>query len=385
MKTIAEINERIKQGKAVVLTAEEMTKAVKEMGAEKAAKEIDVVTTGTFSPMCSSGMLFNIGQTEAPTLRASKMWLNDVPCCAGLAAVDGFLGATEVREGDPLNQIYPGEFHYGGAHVIEDLIAGRKVKLRCESYTTDCYPKKFFEKEITINDLKYAQMLNPRNCYQNYNVAVNENANRILYTYMGALRPHMQNANYATAGELSPLFNDPYFKTIGLGTRISLGGGVGYVIGAGTQHVPNPKRTEKGIPMSGSGTLMVKGDMKQMSDRYIRAHSLLGYGVSIAVGVGIPIPILNAEMAQFTGVSNEDILMPVKDYSRDYQNLNPRIIKHVSYAELVSGTIEIEGKKVETHPLTSYQRSLEIAQELKKWIEKGEFLLTQPVETIEAY
>ena len=103
------------------------------------------------------------------------------------------------------------------------------------------------------------------------------------------------------------------------------------------------------------------------------------------MGVGIPIPILNAEMAQFTGVSNEDILMPVKDYSRDYQNLNPRIIKHVSYAELVSGTIEIEGKKVETHPLTSYQRSLEIAQELKKWIEKGEFLLTQPVETIEAY
>lgn len=385
MKTIAEINERIKQGKAVVLTAKEMTKAVREMGAEKAAKEIDVVTTGTFSPMCSSGMLFNIGQTEAPTLRASKMWLNDVPCHAGLAAVDGFLGATEMREGDPLNKVYPGEFTYGGAHVIEDLVAGRKVKLRCESYTTDCYPKKTFEREITIHDLKFAQMLNPRNCYQNYNVAVNESGDKILYTYMGALKPHMQNANFATAGELSPLFNDPYFKTIGLGTRIFLGGGIGYVIGAGTQHVPNPKRTEKGIPLSGSGTLMVKGDMKNMSLRYVRAQSIFGYGVSLSVGVGIPIPVLNAEIAQYTGVSDEDILMPVKDYSKDYQNINPRVIKHVSYAELASGCIDIDGKKVPAHPLTSYHRSLEVAEELKKWIEKGEFLLTPPVENIESY
>lgn len=385
MKTIAEINERIKQGKAVVVTAKEMTKVVKELGAEKAAKEIDVVTTGTFSPMCSSGMLFNIGQTEAPSLRASKMWLNDVPCHAGLAAVDGFLGATEMREGDPLNKVFPGEFKYGGAHVIEDLIAGRTVHLRCESYTTDCYPKKTFERDITINDLKFAQMWNPRNCYQNYNVAVNKHRDRTLYTYMGPIKPNMKNANFATAGCLSPLLNDPYFKTIGLGTRIFLGGGVGYVIGAGTQHVSNPKRNEKGIPLSGSGTLMLKGDMKKMSDRYVRGNSLLGYGVSLCLGVGIPIPVLNAELAQFTGVSDEDILMPVKDYSSDYQNCSPNVLKHVSYAELLSGQIEINGQKVETHPLTSYHRSLEIAEELKSWIEKGEFLLTEPVECIESY
>lgn len=385
IKTITEINERIKQGKAVVITAKEMTKVVKELGAEKAAQEIDVVTTGTFSPMCSSGMLFNIGQTEAPTLRASKIWLNDVPCHAGLAAVDGFLGATEMREGDPLNKVFPGEFKYGGAHVIEDLIAGRTVQLRCESYTTDCYPKKTFERDITINDLKFAQMWNPRNCYQNYNVAVNKHRDRTLYTYMGPIKPNMKNANFATAGSLSPLMNDPYFKTIGLGTRIFLGGGIGYVIGAGTQHVPNPKRTEKGIPLSGSGTLMLKGDMKKMSDRYVRGNSLLGYGVSLCLGVGIPIPVLNAEMAQFTGVSDEDIFMPVKDYSSDYQSCNPNVLAHVSYAELLSGQIEIDGQKVETHPVTSYQRSLEIAEELKSWIEKGEFLLTEPVETIEAY
>ena len=85
-KTVAEINRRIEQGKAVVLTAAEMVETVRRLGKVKAAKEVDVVTTGTFSPMCSSGMLFNFGQ-EPPTLKAQKVRLNNVPAHAGLAAV----------------------------------------------------------------------------------------------------------------------------------------------------------------------------------------------------------------------------------------------------------------------------------------------------------
>ncbi|MBA4357598.1 MAG: hypothetical protein C0405_07730, partial [Desulfovibrio sp.] len=90
-KTIAEINERIQKGKAVVLTAEEMVETVRRLGKTKAAKEVDVVTTGTFSPMCSSGLLFNFGQ-EPPLMKASQVWLNNVPCYAGLAAVDAYCG-----------------------------------------------------------------------------------------------------------------------------------------------------------------------------------------------------------------------------------------------------------------------------------------------------
>ena len=110
IKTIAEINERIKKGQAVVLNAEEMTEAVRRMGPEKAAREVDVVTTGTFSPMCSSGLLFNIGQPEPPKIRTTRVWMNDVPAYAGLAAVDAYLGATELPEDDPQNKVYPGQF-----------------------------------------------------------------------------------------------------------------------------------------------------------------------------------------------------------------------------------------------------------------------------------
>ena len=379
-KTVAEINRRIEKGKAVVLTAAEMVETVRRLGKVRAAKEVDVVTTGTFSPMCSSGMLFNFGQ-EPPTLKAQKVRLNNVPAHAGLAAVDAYIGATELPKDDPLNKVHPGRFKYGGAHVIEDLLRGKAVRLFCESYGTDCYPRRTLEKDIALADMKYAALFNPRNCYQNYNVAVNLTS-RIIYTYMGPLKPNARNANYATAGELSPLFNDPYLKTIGLGTRIFMGGGIGYVMGAGTQHDPKPKRNERGIPISASGTLMLKGDLKGMNARYVRAVSILGYGVSLAMGIGIPIPILNEDMAFFTGVSDADIQMPVKDYGHDYPNGVGRSLGLVTYAECRSGEILVNGKKTPAVPLTSLTMSLEVAQKLKEQIEQGKFLLTEPVEAI---
>ena len=236
-KTIAEINQRIRKGKAVILTAEEMVEVVRTKGKTAAAKEVDVVTTGTFSPMCSSGMLFNFGQ-EPPVMKASQVWLNDVPCYAGLAAVDAYLGCTEPKTDDPLNKVYPGRFTYGGGHVIEDLLRGKAVRLKALAYGTDCYPRRELDKSVTLADLKYAELLNPRNCYQSYNVAVNTGS-RVVYTYMGPLKPGMRNANYATAGQLSPLFNDPYLRTIGLGTKIWLGGGTG--LGDRRGHAAQPQ------------------------------------------------------------------------------------------------------------------------------------------------
>ncbi|MBW1867952.1 MAG: homocysteine biosynthesis protein [Deltaproteobacteria bacterium] len=379
-KTIDEINRRIKKGKVVVVTADEMVDIVKKKGAEKAAREIDVVTTGTFSTMCSSGAFINFGHTK-PTMKASKVWMNDVPAYAGLAAVDIYIGATEPTEDDPLNGVHPGQFKYGGGHVIEDLVAGKKVELRATAYGTDCYPKRDLRKKVALKDLPYALLLNPRNGYQNYNCAINL-TNKTIYTYMGVLKPNAGNGNYATSGQLSPLFNDPYYRTIGLGTKIFLGGAKGHITGPGTQHKPDVKRDKNGIPLSPSGTLMVMGDLKEMDPRWVVGVSLLGYGCSLAVGLGIPIPILNAEIARFTAVSDEEIHTQIIDYGNDYPNGTPTSLGQVSYAELKSGEINLNGHEIHSVPLTSYTRSLEIANILKRWIEKGEFLLTQPQEML---
>jgi len=326
--------------------------------------------------MCSSGAFLNFGHTS-PKIRASKVWLNDVPAYGGIAAVDCYIGATEVVEGDPLNSIHPGEFNYGGGHVLEDLVAGKIIRLRLESYGTDCYPARKHEKNITIHDLRDAVLFNPRNAYQNYNCAVNMSG-RTIYTYMGLLRPDMANANYSTSGQLSPLFNDPYFKTIGIGTRIFLCGTQGFVAWPGTQHNPDVPRGENGVPMEGAGTLATIGNLKDMDPEWLVGASMIGYGVSLYVGIGVPIPMLNEEMARYTAVGDDGIYTQVYDYGVDYPRGISKTLGQVSYRELRSGKIKLGGKIIPAAPMSSYYKARQIANILKDWIKKGEFLLGEP-------
>ena len=378
-KTIAEINEKIKKGKAVVVTAEEVINLAKKKGISKAAQEIDVVTTGTFGPMCSSGVFLNTGHSRPRIkLGGGKVYLNDVPVYTGIAAVDVFLGATAIPEDDPRNKFYPGEFNYGGGHVIEELVAGQDIRLIATAYGTDCYPRKKLETLINLRDINEAVLFNVRNAYQNYNVAVNL-SDKTIYTYMGVLKPNLGNANYSTAGQLSPLFNDPYYKTIGIGTKIFLGGGTGYVAWHGTQHNPTALRGDNGVPRRGAGTLAVIGDLKQMKPEWLVGTSMLGYGCTLTVSIGIPIPILSEEILRYTMVSDAEIFAPIVDYSEAYPWMKPDILGEISYAELKSGHTKIQGKDVPTASLSSYPKAVEIANILKKWISKGEFLLTDPV------
>ncbi|MCL0105064.1 homocysteine biosynthesis protein, partial [Dehalococcoidia bacterium] len=321
----------------------------------------------------------NLGHT-APRMKigGGRACLNDVPVYTGFAAVDVFLGASAIPDDDPRNKIHPGKFDYGGGHVIEDLVSGKDVRLVATGYGTDCYPRKKIETWIRLEDMNEATLFNIRNAYQNYNVGVNL-SDRTIYTYMGVLKPDLGNANYSTAGQLSPLLNDPYYKTIGIGTKIFLGGGIGYVAWHGTQHHPDVLRGDNGVPKRGAGTLAVIGDLKQMKAGWLRGVSFLGYGVSLAVGIGIPIPILSEEILHYTAVKDEEIFAPVVDCSEAYPQRKPDILGEVSYAQLKSGKIKVLGKDVPTASLSGYYKALEIANILKEWIGRGEFLLTEPV------
>jgi len=377
MRTIKQINEKIKKGKVVVVTAEEVIDLVAKKGVKKVAQQVDVVTTGTFGPMCSSGAYFNIGHSK-PRIKigGGSCRLNDVPAYCGLAAVDIYLGATALPDDDPRNKVYPGEFKYGGGHVIQELVAGKDVRLEASSYGTDCYPRRKLETWINIKDMNEAVLFNVRNCYQNYNVAVNL-SDRTIYTYMGMLKPRLGNANYCSAAQLSPLLKDPFYKTIGIGTRIFLGGGIGYVVWHGTQHNPSVKRKENGIPQAPAGTLAVIGDLKEMKPDWLVGVSILGYGVSLCVGIGVAIPILDEDILRYAAARDEDIYTQIVDYSQDYPQMSTTSLGEVNYAQLKKGKIIVQGKEVPTGNLSSYPKALKICQELKSWIKKGEFLLTE--------
>jgi L-aspartate semialdehyde sulfurtransferase len=368
MRTIDEINDRISKGTVVVCSIEEFKAKVQADGVKSAAQAVDVVTTGSFEPMESSGAIINLGHTDPP-IKIRSCWLNGVPAYAGFGAVDLYLGATQLAdEGESEER--------GGAHVIEDLIAGKTVQLRAVGQETDCYPRASFSTTITKDTVNQFYLYNPRNLYQNFIVGVN-GGDRTLYTYLGPLQPRLGNAVFSNAGAISPLLNDPELQSIGIGSRIFLGGGIGYIAWEGTQHFPLQKRLDNKTPIGPAATLALVGDAKQMDPNWVRGCHFKNYGPSLMLGVGVPIPILNEQIAARCAITDDQIMAPIVDFSI------PRRVRPtfglVDYAQLKSGKIKIEGRTVRVAPLVSLSRSLEIAHILKDWIVAGKFTLTAPV------
>jgi len=337
-----------------------MKKLVESSGVEVAYKEVDVVTTGTFGAMCSSGAIINLGHSDPP-IKIQRAWINDVEVCHPGAAVDLYIGATIMSETRP--------FEYGGGHVIEDLINGKEVEVRATAYGTDCYPRTKLRTTITKDDLNQFYLLNFRNCYQRYVCATNSR-DETIYTYMGKLLPRFRNATFSGSGALNPLMNNPDYETIGIGTRIFLGGGQGYVIGEGTQHDPENR----------FGTLMVRGDCKKMSSEFIRGAAFTKYGTTVYVGIGIPIPILNEGLAKKAAILDEEIFTDIVDYGIPRRE-RPKLGR-VSYKELKSGAITINDKKVRVSSLSSLKTARKIAGILKSWIENSSFYLSVPAENL---
>ncbi|HDP95809.1 MAG TPA: 4Fe-4S dicluster domain-containing protein [Candidatus Aminicenantes bacterium] len=357
-RSIDEINRRITRGEARVVRADEMTRLVREEGVSAAAQAVDVVTTGTFGPMCSSGVMMNFGQAEPP-IRMARVWINGVEAHAGLAAVDAYLGATQTGPDRGI--------HYGGAHVITDLVRGHSLRLQAESTGTDCYPRRHIDTIVRLSDLNHATLLNPRNAYQRYAAATNTSS-RTLHTYMGTLLPGGKNVTWAGAGELSPLANDPAYRFIGAGTRIFLAGAIGMVTGAGTQHDPD----------SGMATVGVIGNLFRMTPEFLRPAVLRGYGCSLYVGVGIPIPILDEDAALCAAVDNASLQTEVLDFS---QAGHPRVAT-VTYRDLHSGSLCLSGRSTACAPLSSPLLSRRVAENLADWIRAGRFLLSLPAEPL---
>jgi uncharacterized protein (DUF39 family) len=375
MRSIEEINDKIINKKATVWTVEEVKERVEELGVKEVFNLVDVITTGTFEPMESSGAIINLGHTDPP-IKIKSCWLDNIPAYAGFGAVDLYLGATQVSDYGDNSGDLESKKERGGGHVIEDLISGKSISLRAIGQVTDCYPRSSFNTLITKDTINQFYLYNPRNLYQNFIVGIN-GGDRYLYTYLGPLQPRLGNAVYSNTGAISPLLNDPDLQAIGVGTRIFLGGAMGYIAWEGTQHFPLQKRLDNHTPIGPASTLALIGDAKEMQSQWVRGCYFKNYGPSLMLGVGVPIPVLNEEIVLRCAVKDSEIVAPIVDFSI------PRRVRPtfglVTYAQLKTGKITIEGRTIRVAPLASTYLSRQVSLELKKWIESGEFTLTQPV------
>jgi L-aspartate semialdehyde sulfurtransferase len=378
MRSIALINERIQAGRAVVLTVEEVKARVQDQGVQAVAATVDVVTTGTFEPMESSGAILNLGQTDPP-IKIRQCWIDGVPAYAGFGAVDLYLGASQMAESGGDGEDELGGRQRGGGHVIEDLVAGKAVSLRATGQVTDCYPRSLFETTITRDRINQFYLFNPRNLYQNFIVGVN-GGERPLYTYLGILQPRLGNAVFSNPGSVSPLLNDPNLESVGIGSRIWLAGAQGYVTWEGTQHFPLQKRLPNDTPVGPAATLALIGDAKQMDSKWVRGCYFKGYGPSMMLGVGVPIPVLSEQTIAYCSVLDKDLVAPIVDFSI------PRRVRPtfglVSYAQLKSGKVSIDGRMVRVAPLASLYLARKVAIALQEEIRSGRFLLSEPVASL---
>lgn len=377
IRTIPEINQKIREGTVIVWTVEETKARVAELGLEEATATVDVVTTGTFEPMESSGAVMNLGHTDPP-INIRECYLDGVMAYAGFGAVDLYLGASQTADDNRWGDTPDSETvsERGGGHVIAQLIAGKSVNLRALGHVSDCYPRSTLDISITRDTINQFYLFNPRNLYQNFIVGVNS-SDRPLLTYLGPLQPFLGNAVYASSGALSPMLNDPQLQTIGIGSRLFIGGAPGYIAWEGTQHFPLQKRLPNDTPIGPSATVALIGNAKQMHPEWVRGCYFSGYGPSLMLGVGVPIPILNEAVLQSCAITDQDVVAPVIDFSI------PRRVRPsfglVSYQQLKSGRITINGSRVRTAPLSSLYLGRKVATTLKEWIISGSFELSEPV------
>ncbi len=98
------------------------------------------------------------------------------------------------------------------------------------------------------------------------------------------------------------------------------------------------------------------------------------------MGIGIPIPVLNVEMAKRVSINNSQIQTSVLDYGSPG---TPKL-GQVTYEQLRSGEIEVNGQKIRTAPVSSLVKARKIADLLKKQIQDGEFFLQEPVQLFPA-
>ncbi|RLG28694.1 methanogenesis marker 16 metalloprotein [Methanosarcinales archaeon] len=301
MKTIAEINQKIKDGDVTVLTAKELCDAVRS-GKSVSVEDVDVVTTATRGIMSGTLAILSFPVADPGVFsRAEQVFLNGVPANAGpcpnehLGIIDLVVHGTAERDA-----------RYGGGHLFHDLISGAEIEVAVKaSGTGDETGKKsgsMTGAEITttvdIDDIPFARMLTTRSAYRNYNAFINPGDALPTIFSVADFKGNCSEVVFGGCGEINPLEKDA--GTIGVGTRILLNGAVGYVIGEGTRSTRERRN------------LSLFADMHEMDSSCISGFATSA-GPDLINSIAVPIPVLDEDVLSRASRLDSEIKLPVVD------------------------------------------------------------------------
>ncbi len=364
-RTYGEINEKIKAGRAQVLTAQEAKALIKEKGLQYFMDNVDVVTFASFEMHANALIYLSFGQTD-PLIYFSEAFINSVPAYP-CGPTDFALSCVAFSKEN---------LEYGGGHILEDLVKGKDIHLKAVGRNLEVFTNKEFETWFNLKNLNNGKLFLNQAIIQNNIVATNS-GEKDINSPMGTLIGKLENSTFNSSSYLNPLINDPYASLIGIGTKVWIAGAVGVIVGHGSSHNALQKRNEHGVPIGPGITLSAVADIESMIPKWVRGGFIKSYGPVLYIGVGVPIPVLNEETAKYISITDDKIHSTIVDFSI------PRRTKptfgQCTYSELRTSTVVINKKPTLSAPLSSMALALEICTELKNAILQKSFLLSEKV------
>ncbi|HME52719.1 MAG TPA: methanogenesis marker 16 metalloprotein [Candidatus Lokiarchaeia archaeon] len=290
-RTLDDINEKIKNGTAVVMTAQEFIDTIAS-GESLRFEDVDVVTTGTKGLMSGILGIFTFRVTPPKVHRKfTQISMNGIPGYPGpcpnefLGVVDVLLYATAHSTTDD---------QYSGGVLFRDLVEGKVIHVVATSYEGD-----EIEKDVTLEDMQFARLLGTRQGFKNYNAMVNptnEPVDTIFSTI--AMQPDLSELTFSGCGAINMFQNDPDFQTFGVGTPMLVNGAKGYLVGPGTRnYVLKPN-------------MMTIADFKGMKPEYMGGFKT-SFGVEPICSMAAAIPILNEKIFNNLVRSDGDVPLTI--------------------------------------------------------------------------
>lgn len=315
MRRIEEIGERIRGGDAVVLTAADLKKRIRE-GERLTPGDVDVVTCGTCGVMSGTAAILSLPVTEPGVFsRAESVRLNGVQAFPGpcpnerLGLVDLIVYGTA--------QAGP---RYGGGHLFADLAAGKAIEVEVAAGGRE------YARTVTIDECNAARLFTTRSAFKNYTAYVNREHSvvRTIFSTGGLLGP-CREASVSGCGEINPIENDPALRFIRPGSCVLVNGAPGFVMGEGT-------RSSKERP-----NIMAFAEIREMDSRYCGGF-VTSAGPECITAIATAIPVLDRAALDALSVLDEGIPLPVADINdrrpfalADYGQVWQGTDRHVTY------------------------------------------------------
>ncbi len=311
MKTLAEINRKIVDKTAVVMTAKTLKARIRN-GEKITTDDVDVVTCGTFGVMSGTSAVLAFQAADPGTFRqAVSMTLNGIPAFIGPCPnesnghVDCMMYGTSHAENDP---------SYGGGHLFSDLVAGRPVTAEIITDTGTIH------RPVSLDDMSSARLIITRGAFRNYMGFVNRSGEEISTIFSTfPMKPDMQSASVSGCGEINPLENDPALRYHIPGAAVLVNGGPALILGCGTRSSPQKPN------------LSLSADMQRM-DPDMMGGFVTALGAECLTSVGTAIPVLDDETLDALRVLDEEIPLQVANI----QNRTP--FTAATYADVWQNT-----------------------------------------------